>query len=64
LVGHPSLHPSGKIHVVNDLLKSIERGSTYPEAQFFRISGGTPSGPRPLLLSNSNNAISTSETVH
>jgi hypothetical protein len=34
------------------------------EAQFFRISGGTPSGPEPLLLSNSNNAFSTSETVH
>jgi hypothetical protein len=42
----------------------MQKGNANPEAQFFRISGGTPSGPRPLLLSNSKNAFSTSETVN
>jgi hypothetical protein len=58
-----SFHLSGKIHVVNDLLKSMQRGNANPEAQFLRIRGGIPSGPSPLLISNSNNVFSTYETV-
>jgi hypothetical protein len=53
-----------QIHVAKDLLKSMHRSNANPEAPFFKISGGTPSGPGPLLLSNSNNAFSTSETVN
>jgi hypothetical protein len=44
-----------KISVANDLLKSRQTSNANVEAQLFRISGGTPSRLRSLLLSNSNN---------
>jgi hypothetical protein len=63
-VTNESFYLSGRIHVANYLLKSMQRGNANAEEQFFCISDGTPSGPRSLILSNSNNTFSTSETVN
>jgi hypothetical protein len=45
-------------------LLNMLRGNANQEAQFFRISDGTPTKSWLLLLSNSNNVFSTSETVN
>jgi hypothetical protein len=50
-----SYHFSGKKQEARDLLKMHIRGIAKAEAQFFKIFGGTPSGPGPLEVSNSRN---------
>jgi hypothetical protein len=59
-----SFHLLGKTNDTNYLFKSMKRGNANAEAQFFRMSSGTPSVSRLLLLSNFNNASSISKTLN
>jgi hypothetical protein len=48
----------GKTLVAIDLLNERDSGFSKAEAQFFKMIGGMPSGPEPLLTSKSlQNAV-------
>jgi hypothetical protein len=59
-----SFHLTRKTDKGNDQLKNRQSVKANAEAQLFKIIGGMSSGPGLMLLSNSSNAFSTSDTAN
>jgi hypothetical protein len=63
-VAHETFHLSGKTLVSIDLLKRRDSGFAKAGAEFFKLVGGMPSGPGPLLASKSYKTLSISSEVN
>jgi hypothetical protein len=63
-VTYDTFHLSGKTLVAIDLLKRRDSGFAKTDAQFFKMIGGMPSGPEPLLTYKSCRMLSTSSEVN
>jgi hypothetical protein len=59
-----TFHLSGKTLVTKDLLKRRDSGLAKADEQFFKMIGGMPSGPEPLLTPKSCKTLSNSFEVN